>query len=480
MKTKLVFLAGGINLILIIIAVNLLATVLVKVKIDLTKDKLFSLTETTVKTVQELNDIVGVKVYVTRDLPPEARSVATNLKTVLDEVARINPNRLRVDYYDPNQNAKIKEEAERAGIQPLQFNVLKADKFEISNGYLGLVITYGDKSEVLPVAGDVGNLEYFIVSNIKKLTQDKQKVVMISENTTNSQSQYQLFRRFLGKMYGIEEVNIGDSGPNNQEAGIWVVLGNSSKLDDGAKTRLKTWIKAGKGLLVLNDRFEVTQNMEAVKSADTGLEEVLKMAGITVEPKLILDDNSSIASFQSGNGNFLTQYLFWPQILPENIDRSLPALSAISSLSLAWVSPIKIEGAARAIIKTSKNSIEDVDVTSLSPLNKKLPEGEPQQYVVGAINLDKMKVAVIGDTDWLKDQIVQNNQQNLIMALNLVDYLGADDSLIKIRSKTIKNYVLVNLPENMKTMIRLANIAGPIIVLASIGLIVMARRKNEK
>ncbi|MFA6518868.1 MAG: GldG family protein [Candidatus Shapirobacteria bacterium] len=468
-----------INLILIIVVANLLLGMLPTVKLDVTQDKIHSLSKTTEETIKKLDDIINIKVYVTKDLPPQIKPVANNLKTILDEVARINPGRLKINYYDPSKNEAIKTEAEKAGVQPLQFNVLKSDKFEISNGYLGLVMSYGDKREVLPVAGDVGNLEYFLVSSIKKLTQEKQRVVAISESLADGQSQYKIFRKFLGQMYQLEDIDIGSTAPINSEIKTWVILRNTSKLDDGAKDRLKTWVEEGKGLLVLDDRFEVTQNMEAIRSPDTGLEEILKLVGMTIEPKLILDENSSIASFQSGRGNFMTNYLFWPQILGENIDRSLPPLSSISSVGLAWVSPIKIEAGARAILKTSKNSLEESEVNNLSPIGQKLPGGNKQQYVVGAINLDQKRVAVVSDTDWLKDQILQNNQQNLVMALNLVDYLGADESLIQIRSKTVKSYPLGNVPENRKTIIRVANIAGPIVILGIIGLIVFIRRKHE-
>lgn len=477
-KNKLLFLAGGVNLILIIAAANLLLGALPKVKLDVTQDQIFSLSKTTAETVRNLDDIVNIKVYATRDLPAQVKPVADNLKTILDEVARINPRRLRVNYYDPSKSPEIKAEAEDAGIQPLQFNVLKSDKFEISNGYLGLVMIYGDKREVLPIAGDVGNLEYFLISGIKKLTGKEQMMVAISENQGAGQSRYQIFRNFIGRMYQTEEVDIGGSAPLSDKIKVWLVLGNEVSLNDGSKQRLREWMEKGKGFLVLDDRYKVSEMMEAREIPETGMAEVLKPAGITVEPKLILDESSSIASFQTSGGNFLTQYLFWPQILAENIDHSLPPLSSISSISLAWVSPLKLEGGARAMFKTSKNSIEEAQINSLSPLNHKTPEGEKQQYVAGAINMEQKRVAVVGDADWLNDQILPNNQQNLVTALNLIDFLGADESLIKIRSKTIKNYPIGSVPEEVKAAIRAANLAAPVVILAVIGLTVYFKRRH--
>lgn len=473
------FTAGGLNLILLVIGVNLLVGVLPKMKLDLTSEKIFTLSITTRETVKNLDDIVGIKVYVSKDLPGQVRPVAKNLKAILNEVARINPGRWRVSYLDPSQSGDIKAEAEREGIQPLQFNVLKGDKFEISSGYLGLVMSYGSKKEVLPVAGDVGNLEYFLVSSIKKLTGEKQMIVAVSEETGGGMSQYQILRKFMEQMYRIEEVGIGGSQPIGPETKVWLVLGDNVKLEARARERLKNWVEAKKGLVVLEDRFEVGGNMAAVAIPTTGMEEILKLAGITVEPVLVVDENSSVASFQTGSGNFLTRYLFWPQILEENIDRSLPPLSSIGSLTLAWASPIKIEGGAKAILRTSQQSMEESGAGNLSPINQGLPEGERRQLVVGAVNMTDKRVAVIGDADWLKDQFIGNNQQNLVAALNMIDYLGAEEGLMQIRSKVIKSYPIGNLPEQTKTIIKTVNLALPLMVLAVIGMVVYIGRKTN-
>ena len=123
--------------------------------------------------------------------------------------------------------------------------------------------------------------------------------------------------------------------------------------------------------------------------------------------------------------------------------------------------------------------MEESGAGNLSPINQGLPEGERRQLVVGAVNMTDKRVAVIGDADWLKDQFIGNNQQNLVAALNMIDYLGAEEGLMQIRSKVIKSYPIGNLPEQTKTIIKTVNLALPLMVLAVIGMVVYIGRKTN-
>ena len=45
------------------------------------------------------------------------------------------------------------------------------------------------------------------------------------------------------------------------------------------------------------------------------------------------------------------------------------------------------------------------------------------------------RIIVVGDVDFLQEQFLRSNQQNLIFTLNAVDWLAQDEALIGIRSK---------------------------------------------
>jgi len=471
----------GINLIAAIIILNVGLSFYPYLRIDLSKDKIHSLSEITRKTIREMDDVVKVKVYLTADLPAEIKPVAADLKTVLEEFSRINRKRFLVEYFDPSKDEAIKKEAEGLGVTPLQFSSIKSDKFEVQSGYFGLVMTYGNKQEVLPVAGDVGNLEYFLISGVKKLTRDKTPTVVVAEES-GAETEILWLKKFLEKDYRVAESKLDEGVKLDEEAESLVVVDRKTKLPEKAKTEVGAWVDKGKGLIIFGGGAEVGQTMSAKKKTEIGWEELLKKKGIEVEPKLIVDASSTIANFRTPNGTFLTQYPYWIQVRPENINSEIPAMSGISSLVLPWASPIKINGLAKKLFSSSEKSLEDMEMGDISPTAKKnFGESKGEKYTLGAINTDEGKVAIIGSGEMIKDQFVQNNQQNLMLALNLVDYFSQDASLLAIRGKSLRNSPLAMVDDRVKELIKGVNVALPGVLLlagAGAGGVIRKRKKN--
>lgn len=463
------------------VVLNLILSFYPILKVDLTKERIHSLSAATIKIIKNLDDVVKIKVYVTSDLPPEIRPVASDLKTVLESLAALNRRKLQVNYFDPNKSEEIKQEAENLGIKALQFSSVKADKFEVQSGYFGLAMFYGDKNEVLPVAGDVGNLEYFIISGVKKLTGKEIPAVAIAELSGNQQTELQFLRKYLGNDYEVREVflNGEDDLPSAESL---VLVGGKERLNDNGLSRLREWVKQGKGLIALIDKVDVDEMMTAKNNDIAGLESVLREQGVEIKDGLVTDESAGIANFRTQNGSFLTQYVYWPSIRPENIDAEVPAMSGISSLMLAWASPMAVSGEAKPLFSSSQFSAVKDSLNDLSPVNVKKMEKYDGKQVMAAINTNGVKMAVIGDADLIKDQFVSNNQQNLLMVLNLVDYFSQDDSLLSIRSKNLRNVPLLPVSDEIKTIVKIGNMVLPLVLLAIILILgnFFRKKQNEK
>jgi ABC-type uncharacterized transport system involved in gliding motility auxiliary subunit len=474
----------GFNIIVFLIAVNIIVTFLPSYLIDITSGKIHSLSSVSIKTIKDLKDLVSVKVYLSEDLPPQLKPVSTDLKTVLGEMSRINPNRFQIKFIDPAKDEEGMKDVTNYGIQPLRFSSVKADKFEVQSGYFGLVMFYGDKKQILPVAGDVGNLEYFVTSGIKKLTSNSTATVALAEDSNQAQGEIQYLRTFLEKNYNVVEANLDGDVPLPEQANSLVVVGRRTKVDEKGLTKIRNWIKSGKGLIAFVDRVDVNANIKTQLLPETGLESVLSEYGITIEPKLLMDEAATIANFQSQNGAFITKYAYWPQIQTNNIDGKIPALSGISSLTLAWASPIDLSGSARMMFTSSNKAAVDDSMTDLSPITKKMNTSlEGNKYTLGAINTDNgVKLAVVGDSDLIKDSFVTNNQQNLLLPLNLVDYFSQDTSLMSIRSKILKNNPIIDVKDQTKVIVKWVNLLVPIVMLlimAAVQIFFKARRNKS-
>jgi ABC-type uncharacterized transport system involved in gliding motility auxiliary subunit len=271
----------------------------------------------------------------------------------------------------------------------------------------------------------------------------------------------------------------GDT-PLPDGASTLVIVGRTTKIDDKGIAKIDAWLKGGKGLITFLDRVVINQNMQPKVYPITGLENIYAGLGMNIEDKLVVDDSATVANFSTQNGSFLVRYPYWPQILPENINSSLPLMSGINSLNLAWASPITTNGQMVTLFTSSQGSRLDAALTDVSPLAKNVTgNNEKNKYTLGVMRIDGVRAALIGDTDMIKDNFVTNNQQNLIMTLNLVDYMSNDPTMLTIRSKILKDSPLKTLTDQHKTLVKWVNIVLPLgLLLASYGLSVYWRKRK--
>ena len=158
----------------ILIAVNVINTK-VFVRVDLTQDHLYSITSASRSIASELEEPITITTYFSNQLPSHLFVFQQRVNDILAEYTAHNNGNIRLEHQNPEESAEKEQELQLMGIPKIQFNVVEKDKFQVQNGFLGLVITYQDQQEVLPVVQNVAQLEYDITSSITKLIQEKKK-----------------------------------------------------------------------------------------------------------------------------------------------------------------------------------------------------------------------------------------------------------------------------------------------------------------
>src|SRR3989344_8692869 len=141
-------------------------------RFDLTQGKIYSLSDISKATAANLNDIVNIKAYFSAELPPQFMNVRQETKDILAEYQNYAPQKLRVEFIDPKDNLELQQKLQILGIPQLQFNILENEKYQVINGFLAIVVSFGDKQQAIPVVSDTKNLEYQLTSAIKKVTAD--------------------------------------------------------------------------------------------------------------------------------------------------------------------------------------------------------------------------------------------------------------------------------------------------------------------
>ncbi len=502
-KKKLDFSITLVILIGILIAVNFLSYQLFY-RMDITQNKDYSISKVSKKTAGSLDDIVSIKAYFSSNLPSQYINVKQEVGDILGEYANYSNGNIKVEFIDPQIDEETERDLYMKGIPALQFNVLEQDKYQAIKGYMGVLISYGDKSETIPAIQDTANLEYQITTAIKKVTSDQiARIGYVTSNDTNSlESEMSQAYGKLQELYSVQEVDL-TTGSVPQEISTLVIAGPKSSFGDKELQAINKFVMGGGKLLVLVDMVKVDKNL-AASANETNISTLLEKYRIKLNKDLVLDVSSGVASFSQGFFTFSTNYPFWPKVEKGGFDEQNASVANLESVIFPWVSSIDIlkaesgDSTAESLLaNTTSEAWHMTDNYDISPQGKMTPTGDKKRFslavmVTGRLasaypdqkdtpkETDDGRIIAVGDSDFATDNFVQNNSDNLVLFQNLVDSLSLDSDLINIRSKGITSRPIVDLGEPAKAAYRYGNIFGVTIIVILFGMLRYYLRRKQR
>ncbi|MFH1968682.1 MAG: Gldg family protein [Verrucomicrobiota bacterium] len=170
-------LVGLLALLAILIAVNLLLS-RVRMRTDLTEEKLYTLSEGTRAVLKSLDGHVTLKFFFSggaSEVPMPLKNFARQVEDLLEEYELASAGKVLVETYDPKPDSDAEEWAQRYGLVGEQLGITD------SALYLGLVAVKGDTHSVLPFLDPRNEkmLEYNITRMIARVANPKKPVVGI-------------------------------------------------------------------------------------------------------------------------------------------------------------------------------------------------------------------------------------------------------------------------------------------------------------
>ncbi|MDI6840221.1 MAG: Gldg family protein [bacterium] len=444
-------------------------------RLDLTHGNIYSLSKASVKMVRNLEDPVLVRAYMTKKLPYPYNIRSEYTRDLLAEYKAESHGKVRVEFIDPTERDK-KIEAQRAGIYPLQFTEVKEGEYGIKEGYMGLVILYGDKKEIMPVIENIGNIEYDISSKIRKLTIGFKKNI----GFTKGHEEIELHDRLKQKMmeqYNLTEVDIEKETIPGDITGL-VILGPKKEFGDTATQRLKEFIDKGGTCAFFIDHVAVDLERFYGRQVRIGLESLLLGYGIEVKDGLVLDYQNQLVGITQQRGFFTIQnfvpYPFFPKVT--NFDKSNPIVRELESVVFPFVSPVS---GGTPIAWSSKQSWLRKEIRSLHPLQQyvPMPNEEKGPFNLAVTANEPARFIVVGTSKCIEPMYA--SPSNIALFLNTIDWLAQDEALIAIRSKGVSERPLRNISKGSKKAVRWIDTLVPSIVLIAVGLIRWRRREKR-
>ncbi|MCX8011753.1 MAG: GldG family protein, partial [Desulfobacterota bacterium] len=279
-------------------------------RVDLTQNKLYTLSESSKKVVASLDDIVNINCYFSKNLPSYVISLKQQVSDILDEYRAYARGNIQVKFVDPTEDPGVEQKLRFMGIPQVQLNVMEKDQATATNVYMGVAVSYEDKQEVIPFVKNVNNLEYEITSSILKVTRKQKKTVgfLSGHEEYSIQSDYQAVYQALRRQYEVEEVNIAPGQPIPDYINVLVVAG-PHQLNEQAKYEIDQYIMKGGKVIFLIDIVTVPQE-GGIRAfyRETNLNDILENYGVRVTKNLVLDRFNMLITFQTGYTILRTPY----------------------------------------------------------------------------------------------------------------------------------------------------------------------------
>jgi ABC-type uncharacterized transport system involved in gliding motility auxiliary subunit len=127
-----------------------------RARVDLTADRVFTLSGSTEKVLARIEDRLRIEAWFSPDeeLPATVREARRTLRNVLDEYSQRSRGRIAVQYLDPESDVELRKKAERLGIQAQRVQDLEGSTLSSKKLWQGLRFLYGgSKQKVVPVIG---------------------------------------------------------------------------------------------------------------------------------------------------------------------------------------------------------------------------------------------------------------------------------------------------------------------------------------
>ncbi|MCX8008390.1 MAG: Gldg family protein [Patescibacteria group bacterium] len=463
-------------------------------RFDITSDKKYTISPSTRKILGDLSDIVTITFYASSRLPSQLTPIVRDVRDLLRDYQQYGKGNISVVYKDPSNNSQISSEASSRGLREIQFNVIGQEEFQIKTGFVGIVLSYGGKHESIPYIQNTGDLEYQLTSLIAKLTtKEKKKVSFLSgHGEKNPSVDYPLFYDELQKQFVVESITLNDDNPEiSSDSAVIVIAGPSKEIDQKHRVAITNFLKKGRSALFLIDAFEINPQMLTASVNKNSFGDFLQDFGISVNQNIGYDLRSN-ETIRMGQGfiNLLLPYPFWIRAIPSQSS----FVSRINGVSLPWPASITVNEEKIAsqglkferLLKTSPYANVQTENISLNPNTASFSDENLSEQTLAVLlsgpqqSSEKFsgKIIVVGDSDFLTDQFIQNAPQNLSFGIAILSYLAQQDSLADIRVKQSEPSRLLFRNALEPAIIKYGNLIAAVILPSGFILVRQLRRRS--
>jgi gliding motility-associatede transport system auxiliary component len=522
-----------------IVLVNLIGT-RVFGRLDLTQNGIYTLSSASKDLVRNLPDPLTIKAYISKDLPPELVSVSRYTRDLMDEYRSSSKGKVRFEAFDPSADKKIEEAATACKINKLQIQVMRDQKFEVSEEYLGLCFEYNGQSEAIPQVTQAEGLEYMTTSLIKRMSQKKRKVAFTTgHNESDTAQGFTFLKHFLDQEYDVTSVNPSQT-PIGDDVDALVIGGPKQPIDEKGQKEIDAFLMKGKGAIFLVDGMAISSpqgNMPELQQMQpkigqpnrTGLEPILEKYGFKIGEDFIFDKKQSAPGLIEFGGRKMlaSKPVFLATETVESSDKDFSVLAGINALIFPFGSSVSLVGPLASgkpeapgarlwpLARTSPDAWKQTGFFFFAP-NSPIEEGKDKGVFTmgyayqgplhsafapaptpGMSTPDQpgappsgsrkpVRLVVVGDSDFANDEYLQAArfvpayQNGAQMLFNAISWTIEDESLTAVRTKSVASRPLRPDADSKVGLYKAVNVGGVPALFIAFGLLRWRMRRSHR
>jgi gliding-associated putative ABC transporter substrate-binding component GldG len=399
---------------LAIIVINLISNFFFK-RFDLTQDKRYTLSETTLNIIESVDSPLYIEVYLEGNFPPEFKRLQNETKQLLEEFTAYNSN-IIFNFKNPIEKEETRVEKMKEfyakGMQPLSITVEDKGKQSQEVVFPWAQATYGDKftkiallknlmgaSTEQKVISSVQHLEFGFAEAINKVSKEKQKKIAVIKGNGELIEPFMAdFLKTVKESYYIGPFTLDSVAKQPTQTlealkkyDLAIIAKPTEAFTEEEKQVLDQFIMNGGKTLWLVD--VISADMDSLYN-ETGtilaaqrelnLTDMFFKYGIRMNPLLIKDEYATPIKLATGNQGSETQmqeytWKFAPFIYPTSTN---PIVKNMEGIKFEFASPIEIlkNDIKKTVLLSSSEYSKTIGTPSPISLDMVTEETTPEEY----------------------------------------------------------------------------------------------------
>ena len=339
--------------------------------IDLTEDKRFTLSDSTVEFIEGVEDIIYVRVMLEGEFPAGFKRLRSACLDRLEQFAAVNP-RLEYQFEDPlsgsNEMKRQRQEQFKAmGMAPTRLTIADGDQTTEKYIYPYAIINYGARQTIVnllePQGGldqetalnnSINLLEFKIANAIQKLTsEDLPNVVFSTGHGELPDFQTAKLEQDLRSYFDTGRLNLDSLVQlKPEDVELLIVPAPQSAIPEKTQFVIDQYIMNGGKVIWMIENFKVNldsinvNNLYVPQPVEHGLDDLLFKYGVRVSKNLLMDlQCSQIPQVVGASGGKAQTSLFpWYYHVLSAAKSDHPIVKGIDRVNFKFPSKIELLG----------------------------------------------------------------------------------------------------------------------------------------